>query len=231
MVSRIVALGGGGFSDDPESDSGRRLDQLLLDATNAARPRICWIGTASGDAEAYALKFHRAFRGRAEIDELDLFRRPRHPNLREFILGFDALYVGGGSTLNLLAIWRAHGLDTILREAWERGVVLGGMSAGMICWFSAPVTDSFGDELRAIDGLGLLPGSACAHANDRARLAAYAAAVTNGVPAGYAAADGVALVFEGTRLVEAVSSDPTGDAGAYRVTADGIEPLPVRRLT
>jgi dipeptidase E len=229
MTRRIVALGGGGFSSDPIDPAGRRLDQVILDATGKARPRLCFIGTASGDAESYALKFHRAFAGRAELDELNLFTRPRHPGLREFVLGFDAVYVGGGSTLNLMAIWRAHGLDAILAEAWDRGVVLAGMSAGMICWFEAPVTDSFGDGLRAIEGLGLLPGSACAHGSDHARRAAYAALVTCGVPAGVSADDGVALVFEGTDLVEAVTADP-GAVGAHRVAASGLEPIPVRRL-
>lgn len=230
MTPRIIALGGGGFSGDPYDERGRRLDQVILDATGTARPRLCFIGTASGDAEAYALRFHRAFAGRAEVDELNLFTRPRHPALREFVLGFDALYVGGGSTLNLMAIWRAHGLDRILAEAWQGGVVLGGMSAGMICWFETAVTDSYGDGLRPIDGLGLLPGSACAHGSDLPRRTAYAGLVAAGVAPGYSADDGVALVFEGTRLVEAVTADPSGGAMAYRVTRDGPEALPVRQL-
>lgn len=231
MVQRIVALGGGGFSDDPFAVPGRRLDQILLDATGRARPRVCWIGTASGDAEGYALKFRRAFEGRADLDELNLFTRPRHPLLREFVLGFDALYVGGGSALNLLAVWRAHGLDVILREAWEQGIVLGGISAGMICWFEAPMTDSFGDGIRPIQGMGLLPGSARPHTGNADQLAAYAAAVASGAaPAGYGADDGVALLFEGTRLVEAVTSDPSGRARAHHVTPSGILPIPVRPL-
>ncbi|MFN8622366.1 MAG: peptidase E [Chloroflexota bacterium] len=230
MTRRIVALGGGGFSNDPLDPAGRRLDQVVLDATGAARPRLLWIGTASGDAETYALKFYQAFAGRAELDDLNLFERPRHPGLREFVLGFDAVYVGGGSTLNLMAVWRAHGLDAILAEAWDRGVVLAGMSAGMICWFEAPVTDSFGDGLRAIEGLGLLPGSACAHGSDRPRRDAYAALVVGGVPGGYSADDGVALVFDGTELVEAVADGASASAGADRVTAGGLEPLAVRRL-
>jgi peptidase E len=225
-----VALGGGGFSNDPEDQNGRLLDQVLLDATNVSRPKVCFIGTASGDAEAYTLKFYRAFRGRAEPDDLNLFYRPRHPGLRDFILGLDAVYVGGGSTLNLLAVWRAHGLDGILAEAWRSGVVLGGMSAGMICWFEQAVTDSFGDGMRPIPGLGLLPGSACAHFQDPSRRSQHAALVAGGLVPGYGADDGVALVFEGTTLVEAVSADPSGAARAHRVTSDGIVELPVRQL-
>ena len=114
MKRQIVALGGGGFSNDPEEPDGQRLDQVILDATGKAQPRICFIGTAGGDAESNTLRFYQAFVGRAEPHDLNLFWRSRHPGLRDFILGMDAVYVGGGSTLNLLAIWRAHGLDAIL---------------------------------------------------------------------------------------------------------------------
>jgi len=226
---QIVALGGGGFSNDPEAPDGRILDQLVLDATGKAHPRICFIGTASGDAESYAVKFFRAFSGRAESHDLNLFDRPRHPGLREFILGMDAVYVGGGSTLNLLAVWRAHGLDEILVEAWHAGVVLAGMSAGMVCWFEWPVTDSFHDgSLRAIPGLGLLPGSACAHFADPMRRRTYPALVASGLAPGHAAEDGVALVFEGTSLREAVTSAP--GAHAYRVDGEALHEVPTRLL-
>ena len=143
-MPRIIALGGGGFSDDPLDEHGRGLDQSVLDATNTASPRLCFIGTASGDAESYTLKFYRAFEGRARLDDLDLTLRPRHPRLREFVLGMDAVYVGGGSTLNMLAVWRAHGLDDVLREAYERGVVLSVIQArASVCWFEQAATDSF----------------------------------------------------------------------------------------
>jgi dipeptidase E len=226
---QIIALGGGGFSADPEAPAGRRLDQLILDATGRSRPKICFIGTASGDADSYVVNFHRAFAGRAETHDLNLFFHPRHPHLREFLLGMDAVYVGGGSTLNMLAVWRAHGLDAILADAWRAGVVMAGMSAGMICWFESPVTDSFHDgTLRAVSGLGLLPGSACAHFDLPMRRAAYPALVRDGLAAGHAAEDDVALVFHGTELAEAVSSSPT--ARAFMVSADGERELPVRRV-
>ena len=229
MKRQIIALGGGGFSNDPEDADGRQLDQVILDATAKKRPRICFIGTASGDAESLALKFYRAFSDRAAPYDLNLFYRPRHPGLRDFILGMDAVYVGGGSTLNLLAVWRAHGLDQILAEAWQEGVVLAGMSAGMVCWFELPVTDSFQlDALRPIPGLGLLPGSACAHYGDPMRRTAYPALIQGGIAGGYAAEDGVALVFEDTRLVEAVSSTP--GARAYRVDTMGEHEIPTRSV-
>jgi dipeptidase E len=224
MKRQIVALGGGGFSNDPEAADGSALDQVILDATGQSRPRICFIGTAGGDADANTLKFYQAFAGRAETHDLNLFYHSRHPGLREFILGMDAIYVGGGSTLNLLAIWRAHGLDQILAEAWEAGVVLAGMSAGMVCWFEWPVTDSFHDgTLRALPGLGLLPGSACAHFDNPMRRAAYPQLIRDGLAPGHAAEDDVALVFEGTQLRTAVA--PTG-ARAFTVDGDGPHEVP-----
>ncbi len=225
---RIVALGGGGFSNDPYDPAGRRLDQVILDATAKRRPKVCFIGTASGDADSLVVKFYQAFSDRAEPYDLNLFYRPRHPGLREFILGMDAVYVGGGSTLNMLSVWRAHGLDAILADAWEAGVVLSGMSAGMICWFEWPVTDSFQDgSLRAVPGLGLLPGSACAHYGTPMRRRAYPDLVRAGLAAGYAAEDDVALIFDGTELVETVSSSAA--ARAFHVQPDGSVELPVRR--
>jgi peptidase E len=230
-MPRIIALGGGGFSDDPLDEHGRGLDQSVLDATNTASPRLCFIGTASGDAESYTLKFYRAFEGRARLDDLDLTLRPRHPRLREFVLGMDAVYVGGGSTLNMLAVWRAHGLDDVLREAYERGVVLSGISAGMICWFEQAATDSFSDGLRPIDGLALLAGSACAHLGDPTRREQYLRLVADGLLApGYGADDGVALDFEDGVLREAISCDEAMGAKAYRVGSTGLAEIPVRYL-
>ena len=230
MERQIIGLGGGGFSSDPTDPKGRLLDQVVLDATGKRRPKICFIGTASGDAETYTVNFYRAFADRAEAFDLNLFYRSRHPRLRDFILGMDAIYVGGGSTLNLLAVWRAHGLDVILREAWEAGVVLAGISAGLVCWFESPVTDSFHDgALRAVPGLGLLPGSACAHFGDPMRRAAYPAMVRDGLASGHAAEDDVALIFEGSRFREAVSAR----VGAHGYVVEAGRPereLPVRVL-
>jgi peptidase E len=117
------------------------------------------------------------------------------------------IWVGGGNTANLLAIWRLHGVDTAMREAWEAGVVLAGSSAGMICWFEASITDSFGPQLAPLDdGLGFLPGSACPHYDgEERRRPVYRAAVAGGFPGGYAADDHAALRFEGTELVECVA--------------------------
>jgi len=140
------------------------------------------------------------------------------------------IYVSGGNTANALAIWRVHGFDAILREAWEAGVVLTGWSAGMICWFEAGVTDSFGPQLEGMrDGLGLLPGSACPHYDGEAeRRPVYQRLVSEGFPPGLAADDCVGLRFDGTEIAEVVSA--RGNSGAYRVTAEGEERIEPRLL-
>jgi dipeptidase E len=149
-------------------------------------------------------------------------------NLRELALSSDAILVCGGNTANMLAVWRVHGFDTILREAWEAGVLLTGWSAGMICWFEAGVTDSFSPRLDGMrDGLGLLPGSACPHYDGEAlRRPVYTQLVRDGFPAGIALDDGVAAHYLGTELHEIVTDRP--DAGGYRVGPDGetrLEPI------
>ncbi len=153
----IVAMGGGGFSMEPDNPA---LDLWLLSLTGKRRPRVCFVATASGDAESYIHRFYAAFAAhRCTPRHLPLFRR-QDPDLRAAVLAQDLIYVGGGNTANMLAIWRLHGLDLVLREAWQAGVVLAGLSAGSLCWFAGGVTDSFGPQLAPLhDGLGLLPGS------------------------------------------------------------------------
>jgi len=151
-------------------------------------------------------------------------------NLRELALGHDAILVCGGNTANMLAVWRVHGFDRILREAWEAGVVLAGWSAGMICWFEAGVTDSFGPQLEGMrDGLGFLPGSACPHydGEDRRR-PVYTELVRNGFPPGIALDDAAAALYVDGELREVVVSSP--DARGYRVGPDGEVELPTRVL-
>jgi dipeptidase E len=220
----IVAMGGGGFSMEPDDP---RLDRWLLSLTGRERPRVSFVPTASGDAERYLLNFYSAFAGHpCEASHVPLFRRAAR-DLRELVLRQDLVYVGGGNTANMLAVWRVHGLDAVLREAWEAGVVLCGLSAGSLCWFEGGVTDSFGPALEPLhDGLGLLPGSHCPHYDGEAeRRPAYRALVGTGVlPPGYAADDGAALVFRGTELEEVVTSRPS--ARAYHVTrGPGDTPL------
>ncbi|MEV7430847.1 peptidase E [Nocardioides sp. NPDC092400] len=224
-MTTIMAMGGGGFAMEPDNPL---LDDHLLSLATRRRgagglPRVCFVPTASGDSASYAEEFRTAFEGRAETSVLPLFRYDEIPggDLRSFVLGQDVIHVGGGSTANLLALWRLHGLDDVLREAGEDGVVLAGVSAGMNCWFEGSVTDSYGPLAALPDGLGLLPGSACPHYDGEAdRRPTYLDLVgTRRLPNGYAADDGCALVFRDGELVEAVSSRP--DARAYRVHLSG----------
>ncbi|MGZ4428784.1 MAG: Type 1 glutamine amidotransferase-like domain-containing protein [Nocardioidaceae bacterium] len=213
---KIVAMGGGGFSMDRDN---RLLDDFVLSLTETdGKPRVCFLPTASGDADAYVEKFLDAFPAdRADASVLHLFRR-EHLDLRALLLNQDVIYVGGGNTLSLLAVWRTHGLVEVLREAYDAGVVLAGLSAGMNCWFEASVTDSWTtEELRALDdGLGFLAGSACPHYDgEPQRRPTYLRLIAEGFPAGYAVQDCCALYFEDEQLSAAVASTP--DAGAFRV--------------
>jgi dipeptidase E len=230
---RIVAMGGGGFSMEPENPL---LDRFVLSIARSARPRVCFIPTASGDAEGYVARFYRAFAAHdCRPADLQLFARTVR-DLRSFVLEQDVLYVGGGSTANLLAVWRTHGLDRLMVEAWEQGIVLCGVSAGMNCWFSESVTDSFdlGQLAPLNDGLGLVKGSSCPHYDgEEQRRPAFRRFVAAGELAdGWAADDGAALVFSGGELEEAISSRPA--AAAYRVerSPDGVDEqrLPARYL-
>jgi peptidase E len=149
-------------------------------------------------------------------------------DLRELTLSHDVVLVAGGNTANMLAVWRVHGFDAIVREAWEKGVVLAGWSAGMICWFEAGVTDSFGPQLEGMrDGLGFLSGSACPHydGEDRRR-PVYRRLVAKGFPGGIALDDAAGAHYVGTELREVISSSP--DSGGYLVTPEGEERLEAR---
>jgi peptidase E len=203
---------------------------LLEDAIlELAGRRVCFVPTASGDEAWQLVRFYESFAHRAEASHISFNPWPR-ADLREHVLAQEAIYVSGGNTANALAIWRVHGFDRVLREAWERGVLLCGWSAGMVCWFEAGVTDSFGPQLEGMhDGLGFLPGSACPHydGEDRRR-PVYQELVANGFPSGYAADDGVALHFVGTELHEVVSSRP--EARGYRVEPGSETPIDARLL-
>jgi dipeptidase E len=203
---RIIAIGGGGFSSPPGDPS---LDGYVLEVASAPHPRICLLPTAGGDAEEQIRRFYAAYRHLpCEPTHLSLFRLGAEPvDVASVLLGQDVLYVGGGSMLNLLAVWRAHGVDAILREAWERGIVLCGLSAGSMCWFEAGVTTSFGHP-RPVPGLGLLPGSNSVHYDSEpARRPCFHEAIrSEAVPPGWAVDDGAGLLFGGRELLEAVSA-------------------------
>lgn len=228
MAGHVIALGGGGFSMEPDNPL---LDEYVLSFARSTLARVCFVGTASGDAPTYVTSFYRAFsRLGARTADLPLFEREEY-DLREFVLAQDVIYVGGGNTANLLAVWRLHGLDAILREALDAGAVLCGISAGMNCWFEASTTDSFGPRIAPLhDGLGFVPGSACPHYDGEAqRRPVYRGLVDEGFPAGWAADDGVALRFSADgSFVEAVASRP--EARGYRVEPGVETPLVTRYL-
>jgi len=216
----IVAMGGGGFSTEPDNPL---LDDFILSLSPRQPARICFVPTASADSAPYLVKFYRAFSGRAVPTDLTLFDPPALPRrpaktseLSTFVAEQDIIYVGGGNTANLLAMWRVHGLDQILHDAWRRGAILCGVSAGMICWFRGGVTDSFGGLARLADGLGLIDATACPHYDgEEQRRPTFHRLIREGVQSGYAADDAAALHFRGSELVGVVTSRE--NAAAYRV--------------
>jgi peptidase E len=202
-------------------------DDVILDLAHG--PRMLFVPTPAGDPVSAIVAFYDAFARRAEPSHL-MFNPWPPEDLRRVVLDHDVVYVSGGNTANALAIWRLHGFDAIVREAWEAGKLLCGWSAGMICWFEAGVTDSFGPQLQGMqDGLGILPGSACPHYDgEERRRPVYTRLVRDGFPSGIACDDGAAALYEGTELVEVLAREP--GARAYRVTRDGEEPLDARLL-
>ncbi len=217
---QILAMGGGGFTMEPDNPG---LDDFVLSLVDTPEPRILFLPTASGDPTAQIAAFYGRFGRSASATHLSLFRRHGSArSLAEIVLEQDIVYAGGGSMRNLLAIWRAHGLDELLSEAWRRGIVLAGLSAGAMCWFAGGVTRSGGPP-EVIEGLGLLPGSLTVHADSEPeRLPTWLAAIRSGMlPGGWAADDGVGLLFRETRMVRIVSSRP--GAAVLRVDAVGDE--------
>jgi peptidase E len=245
-VAQIVAFGGGGFSmeaGNPLLDdyvlalAASRKRPALPGAlgSSSTRPRVCFLPTASGDADHYVVRFYRQFATRCDASHVSLFRRDREGVQSDFadhLLSQDLIYVGGGNLVSLLGTWRAHGLHNVLRRAWRRGIVLCGPSAGSLCWFAEALT-AFHSDPHRVQGLGLLPHSNCVHYDaEPARRAEYRRFVGDGMRPGYAVDDGAALHFRGKELARAISSRPR--ARAYRVEPAGGEvvetPLDVEYL-
>jgi dipeptidase E len=213
-MKQIIAMGGGGFSMEPDNPA---LDRYILQQTGKSQPAICFLPTASGDADSYVVKFYAAF---TELDcrptHLSLFRPPS-ADLESFVLEQDVIYVGGGNTRSMLVLWREWGLEEILRQAWSEGVILAGISAGAICWFEQGVTDSVPGSLGPLSCLGLLPGSCCPHydGEPERRPAYHRLLIEDQILPGFGVDDGVALHFVDRELHLVVSSRP--DARAYAV--------------
>jgi dipeptidase E len=230
MARKRQILAIGGMALPPELDN-LRLVKYFLEQTQRRRPKVLYVGTATGDAEAGRLRFYAGFsRFECRPSHLTFFARtPR--DLKSLVLEQDAIFVGGGNTRSMLAVWRDWGLDQNLREAWESGIVLGGGSAGSICWFEQGVTDSIAGPLTVLPCLGFLAGSNCPHYDSEpARRPTYRKLVAAGkISAGVAADDGVALHFIDDRLAHVVSSRPR--ARGYRVTQTGKRSIERRIAT
>ncbi len=205
-------------------------DETLLDYVLGLAPgkRLLYVPTAGMEDPARTVWWYERLHGRAEMMHLHFFPWPPS-GLRERTLDHDVILVTGGNTANALAVWRTHGFDEILREAWLAGILLTGWSAGMICWFEYGVTDSFGPELAPMECLGFLPGSACPHYDgEERRRPVYTQLAAEGLAPGVAADDDVALHYVGTELWEAVTSRE--GAAAYSVEPGGERALETRLL-
>ncbi|MCY7401700.1 MAG: peptidase E [Nocardioides sp.] len=223
---QILATSGGFLPTDNGEFHWRRgplVEHAIALAGNPEQPRFCYVGTAAGDSLNGTAGFYRAFAGSAaRASHLELFTMPNVADVRAHLLAQDVIWVGGGSVANLLAVWRVHGLDLILREAWEAGVVLAGVSAGSICWHVGGPTDSYGTRLRpALGALALVPfGNAVHYDTEPERRPLLHRLVGDGtLPTSYATDDGVGLVYDGVTMLEAVADRP--GVAAYLVERDG----------
>jgi peptidase E len=206
-------MGGGGFSMEPDNLA---LDHFVLRLARRENPSVCFLATASGDAESYINSFYTAFRQLpCRPTHLPLFART--PDLKRALLEQDVIYVGGGNTKSMLAVWREWEIPGLLRRAWEAGSVLAGVSAGAICWFETGVTDSWGSGLYPLPCLGLLPGACCPHYDGEVerRPALHRLIETGPIASALALDDGAAAHFVNGKLANIVSSRP--QARAYRV--------------
>ena len=232
------------FSGVLNRPPGEKPDPALLEyaaslGADGGTKRVCFIPTATGDSPSAIEAVTAVFAGREDVafSVLTLFTQPSVPDVEAHLLAQDVLLVGGGSVVNLMAVWRAHGLVPVMRKCWEAGVVLAGWSAGSLCWHSGGPTDSFGDSLAVFtDGLGLLPYSNGVHDSlgDQPRRRVYREYIANGqLPAGYATEDGVGLHYVGTELQEAVAMVDGARAWRVEPSPDGgyrDEPISPRRL-
>jgi peptidase E len=230
---QIIAIGGAGLAGPADPPL---LERYLLAQTRKKNPAVCFLGTATGDADAYLTRFYASFtRLACRPSHVPLFGRT--PDLREVLLRQDVIYVGGGNTKSMLAVWRDWGVDALLRRAWQSGVVLAGVSAGAICWFDSGITDSWADRLRVLPCLGLLPHTCCPHYDgEPERRPSLRRLVARGaVRRALALDDGAAAHFAGRRLLRVVTSRPCSSAYDVRRVGSGpvetalaVTRLPVR---
>jgi len=214
LKKQVIALGGGGFSMEPENPL---LDNYIIRQARAWKPAVCFFPHATDDAVRYTFNFFKAFsRLEARPRFLSLFTPPTK-DLESFLLEQDVIYVGGGNTKSMLALWREWGLDKILRKAYDEGIVLAGISAGANCWFEECSTDSIPGELTVLSCLGILEGSFCPHYDgEPARRPTLQQFIREGsMKPGYAADDSAAAHFIDGKLATGVSSRLK--ASVYRI--------------
>ena len=227
LQRQIVAMGGGGWGMEPDNPL---LDFYIYNLSNKEEPKVCFIPTASGDSEEYIQRFYRHFAPQpAHLSHLSLFK-PHTADLKSFILDQNIIYVGGGNTKSLIALWKEWQLDEILRQAWERGIILCGLSAGSICWFEEGLTDSIPGKYTSLKCLGFLPGSNCPHYDgETGRRSSYHHLLSqNLISEGYATDDGVGLHFVGDRLNTIVSSRPTAMAYSLKLKKGEVTETPCK---
>jgi dipeptidase E len=213
-MQQIITMGGGGFLMEPDNPA---LDRYILQQTNVERPKICYLGQASGEWRDGIIGFYKAFTALSAIpSELSLFK-PHTADLEDFLMSQHAIYVGGGNTKSMLALWREWGLDGILLKAANAGTVLAGISAGCICWFEQGLTDSIPGDLTLLPCLGYLKGACSPHYDGETnRRPSYHTLIGAGdMIAGVAFDDGAAGHYIDGELVRVVSS--RSNAKGYRV--------------
>jgi dipeptidase E len=229
-LRQIIAIGGGGFYRDPDNLS---LERYVMQQTRVDHPRVAFVPTASGEPDHYVASFYSAFLCLGcRPSVLTFFKRT--PELRSYLLNQDAIYVGGGNTKSMLAVWRDWGVPELLREAWASGVVLTGVSAGAICWFEQGLTDSFSNGLRPLPGLGFLPGSCCPHydGEPQRRPTYHRLLASEEIAPGIAIEDWTAVHFLGVERARVVAARAGARAYSMRNAYGSIQevPLPVEYL-
>ena len=221
MNRQIIALGGGGFSMEPDNPL---LDNYILEQSRKKRPKICFIGTASGDSEGYIERFYTSFRKKNCVpSHLSLFKG-HTDEIEAFVFQQDIIYVGGGNTRNMLVLWKEWGLDKMLKKAYDKGTILSGLSAGAICWFEEGLTDSIPNQLNKLDCLGILQGSNCPHFDGESeRQNIYRNKIkSEEMKGGFACDDGVGLHFINEHLEAVISSRANAFAYKYTLEKEGL---------
>ena len=229
MDKQIIAIGGGGFGRNPGDGV---IEQYILDQTGKEKPNICFIPTATGDNEAYKVNYYSTF---SKLDcnpiHLDFFKRT--PDLEQLIPQQDAIFVGGGNTKSMLAVWKDWNLDKLLKDAYEKGVVMSGVSAGANCWFEKAVVDSWEEDLRVIDCMGFVKGNCCPHYDEEPqRRPAVKKFLEDGIVDSFYSVEGnCALHIKNDD--EYLSVDFGKEKNAYIVSMDGdkVKEVPFNRLS